>query len=92
MSDQQRSNKPFATSHEEPLEVPGLNVDVVVHHAEIEYSDAEFWTGAVDTFQGFVQLETAGRWNNTPTVKLEGRFNSADLLALYIALKQEEDK
>lgn len=72
MSDQQRSSKPFATSHEEPLEVPGLNVDVVVHHAEIEYNDAEFWTGAVDTFQGFVRMERAGRWNNTPTVSWKG--------------------
>ena len=88
----ERSDKPFATSHEEPVEIPGLQVDVVVHHGALEYNDAEFWNSAVDTFQGFARLERAGRWANTPVVKLEGRFDASALLALYIALKQEEDK
>lgn len=87
----ERSDKPYATSHEEALELPGLNTDAVVHHGPVEYTDSEFWNSVGDVTGAFLRLERKGI-HTEPHVYIEGRLNAEQLLALYIALKQEDDK
>lgn len=85
----ERSDKPYQTSYEVPVDLPGLSVDVVVHHGPLEMDAEAFWESAVDEMNA-ERVELVNDEIRAPLAVLNGIFTAEQLLGVYIMLKQAE--